>query len=99
MAEIKTVTADDLRQMEDQEGLVLQGCGGDLQEWVDGINDLFTEAGILQSGSRDVYKRQDQKSEDAKSGLATLPNPISPIDTRKELADTVGLGERTMRCV
>ena len=38
----------------------------------------------------------DQKSEDAKSGLATLPNPISPIDTRKELADTVGLGERTM---
>lgn len=52
MAEIKTVTANDLRQMEDQEGLVLQGCGGDLQEWVDGINDLFTEAGILQSGSR-----------------------------------------------
>ena len=52
MAEIKTVTADDLRQMEDQEGLVLQGCGGDLQEWVDGINDLFTEAGIPQSGNR-----------------------------------------------
>ncbi len=38
----------------------------------------------------------DQKSEDAKSGLATLPNPISPVDTRKELADAVGLGERTM---
>lgn len=38
----------------------------------------------------------DQKSEDAKSGLATLPNPIFPIDTRKELADAVGLGERTM---
>ena len=38
----------------------------------------------------------DQKSEDAKSGLATLPNPISTVDTRKELADTVGLGERTM---
>lgn len=39
----------------------------------------------------------DQKSEDAKSGLATLPNPISaPVNTRKELADAVGLGERTM---
>lgn len=38
----------------------------------------------------------DQKSEDAKSGLATLPNPISSVDTRKELADAVGLGERTM---
>ena len=38
MAEIKTVTIDELCQMNDQEGLILQGCGGDLQEWVDGIN-------------------------------------------------------------
>ena len=38
----------------------------------------------------------DQKSECAKSGSATLPNPISTVDTRKELADSVGLGERTM---
>lgn len=49
---IEQITTDNLRQMKDQEGLVLQGCGGNLQEWVDGINDLFTEAGILQSGSR-----------------------------------------------
>ena len=34
MAEIKIVTIDELRQMNDQEGLILQGCGGDLQEWV-----------------------------------------------------------------
>lgn len=51
MAEIKTVTIDELRQMNDQEGLILQGCGGDLQEWVDGINELFAQAGILQAGS------------------------------------------------
>ncbi len=38
----------------------------------------------------------DQKSKDAKSGLATLPNPISAVNTRKELAEAVGLGERTM---
>ena len=38
----------------------------------------------------------NQKSEGAKSGLATLPHPISAVDTRKELADAVGLGERTM---
>lgn len=38
----------------------------------------------------------DQKSEHARSGSATLPHPISTVDTRKELADTVGLGERTM---
>lgn len=52
MSDVKQITADDLRQMEDQEGLILQGCGGDIQEWVDGINGLFTEAGILQAGSR-----------------------------------------------
>ena len=38
----------------------------------------------------------DQKSEHARSGSATVPTPISTVDTRKELADTVGLGERTM---
>jgi len=38
----------------------------------------------------------DQKSEDAKSGLTILSNPISPVNTRKELADAVGIGEVTM---
>ncbi len=38
----------------------------------------------------------DQKSEDAKSGLTTLSDPISPVSTRKELADSVGIGEVTM---
>lgn len=38
----------------------------------------------------------DQKSKEAKSGLAIVPNPISTVDTRKELAESVGLGERTM---
>ena len=48
---VKKITTDDLRHMEDKEGLILQGCGGPLQEWVDGINELFTEAGILLNGS------------------------------------------------
>ena len=47
----KHISADDLRRMEGQEGLVLQGCGGPPQEWVDGINGLLTEAGILLDGS------------------------------------------------
>ena len=38
--------------MEGKEGLILQGCGDDLQEWVDGINEMFTEAGILKDGSK-----------------------------------------------
>ena len=47
MSDVKQITTDDLRHMEDKEGLILQGCGGERQEWVDGINDLLTEAGIL----------------------------------------------------
>ncbi len=38
----------------------------------------------------------DQKSENAKSGKTTLSNPISPMATRKELAEAVGVGEVTM---
>ncbi len=49
---ITQITTDDLRKMSDKEGLVLQGCGGPLQEWVDGINGLLTDAGILQDGSK-----------------------------------------------
>ena len=49
---VKQITTGDLRTMEDQEGLILQGCGGDPQEWVDVINGLLTDAGILLDGSR-----------------------------------------------
>ena len=49
---ISQITTDDLRKMSDKEGLILQSCGGDLQEWVDGINGLLTDAGILLDGSR-----------------------------------------------
>ena len=40
---IQEITKDQLRRMGDQEGLILQGCGGDLQDWVDGINVMLTE--------------------------------------------------------
>lgn len=49
---INTITAEDLRRMSDKEGLILQGCGGDLTEWVDGINEMLTHAGILKDGSQ-----------------------------------------------
>ena len=38
----------------------------------------------------------DQKSEGAKSGCANSQNPISPVNTTKELADAVGIGHQTM---
>ncbi len=49
---IKTVKAEELRRMNGAEGLILQGCGGDPQEWLDGINSLLTDEGILKNGSR-----------------------------------------------
>jgi hypothetical protein len=51
---MKRITTDELRTMTDHEGLIIQGCGGDLTEWVNGINDLLTQEGILQNG--DVFK-------------------------------------------
>lgn len=49
---IKTVTTADVCRMNGTEALIVQGCGGDLQEWVDGINEQLTEAGILKNGSK-----------------------------------------------
>lgn len=47
-------TVNDVRQMTHIEGLVLQGCGGNLQEWIEGMNGLLTEQGILLEG--DTFK-------------------------------------------
>ena len=49
---IQKITKEQLRRMGDQEGLVLQGCGGDPQEWLDGINQILTDEGILKKGAR-----------------------------------------------
>ncbi len=48
---ISKITTDDLRHMKDNEALILQGCGGDLQEWVDGVNQMLAEEGILLEGT------------------------------------------------
>ena len=49
---VKTISKDELRHLENSEGLILQGCGGNLDEWVDGINDMLTENGILLEGTK-----------------------------------------------
>lgn len=53
--EIKQISETQLRTMSDKEGLILQGCGGDLKEWVDGINDLLTQNKILLEGTKFEY--------------------------------------------
>ena len=54
---IRTISTGQLRRMGDQEGLVLQGCGGDPQEWVDGINEILAQEGILKkdAGFEEAY--------------------------------------------
>lgn len=54
---VKSVNTEELRSMSNTEGLVLQGCGGELKEWVDGINGLFKRAGILLEDSE--FKEDD----------------------------------------
>ena len=78
---IREITVDQMQQMEDQEGLVLQGCGGSLQEWQDGINQLLTEEGILQGGTKfeDIRVFQNE-------GCTCLLFPFTPevqLDMRK----------------
>lgn len=49
---IKRIQAEDLRRMDGREGLILQGCGGPPQEWVDEINKMLANDGILVNGSQ-----------------------------------------------
>ena len=48
---VEQSTPDALRRMQGKEGLVLQGCGGPLEDWINGINEVLTEAGILKNGT------------------------------------------------
>ena len=47
---IPKISAEDLKKMQDREGLVLQGCGGDLQEWEDGIHQMLAEEKYCKMG-------------------------------------------------
>lgn len=49
--EIRRITTNDMHRMEGQEGLILQGCGGPLEQWVDGVNQMLAENGCLLEGS------------------------------------------------
>lgn len=69
---IKRITTEDLRRMNDSDGLVLQGCGGDLKEWLDGINNLFTEEKLLLNGTKfeNIYAFENE-------GLTNLLFPFN----------------------
>lgn len=49
---IKQITVEELKQIKVKEGIIFQGCGGDLKEWEEGINDILTELKILLEGDK-----------------------------------------------
>ena len=59
---MKDITLDELKTMRKHEGLIIQGCGGDPQEWIDGIQDLLTTEEILLNGDtfKDVFRFENE---------------------------------------
>lgn len=49
---IEEISIEELRKMNGKEGLILQGCGGDPKEWLDGINNFFHNTGILKDNTQ-----------------------------------------------
>lgn len=46
--QVKIVTSKFIKDFSNNnDALILQGCGGDLSEWVNGISNLLIEEGIL----------------------------------------------------
>ncbi|MBQ3221923.1 MAG: hypothetical protein IJB34_08215 [Clostridia bacterium] len=72
---ISVIKKEDLRKMKEQEGLILQGCGGEPKEWLDGVNDLFTQEKILQNGSK--FENCSVFSND---GLTCILFPFDGVD-------------------
>ena len=60
---VKEVDAQALKAMHNEEGIIFQGCGGPVEEWIDGINEMLTDAGILKEGTRleDVTKFEHEE--------------------------------------
>ena len=55
---IYEITVDDLKHMKGRPGIIFQGCGGDLQDWIDGVNGELKKDDILLDGTefKDVSK-------------------------------------------
>lgn len=49
---VTDIKAEELRQKGGEEGIVFQGCGGDVKDWVDGVNQLLKDEKILLGGTK-----------------------------------------------
>ncbi len=72
---MKKISLEELKQLRGSEGMVLQGCGGDLQEWVDGIHEMLAEEGVFKNGDtfHEVYSFENE-------GLTCLLFDMEDVD-------------------
>ena len=89
---IQKISKDQLRQMGDQEGLVLQGCGGDPQGWLDtsdlGNGDSVTvTAQLPESAVQQGYVLTQTQTTLTVEGLDTYVTSLSQLNDadRKEI--------------
>ena len=59
---IRKINIQELRTMHDKEALILRGCGGDLQEWVDGISEELRKEKILKGEFQNCTTFKDGNS-------------------------------------
>ena len=79
---ITKIPMESLRFMKNKQGLILRGCGGDINEWIDGINRDFAKENILLDGTKfkdvSIFDYKDETcilypfSEDLKINLGKL---------------------------
>lgn len=78
---VKKITTTELRQGKINGGIIFQGCAEPLDEWVTGVNDMLTEAGILLEGTK--YKPEDVYSRHQASSL------FLSADKRKDIINSI----------
>lgn len=72
---IQKISAEDLKKMQDREGLVLQGCGGDLREWEDGCCFSKRMRKVFRKNEKNMLQNCNKKAK-RKGRLQRVKKPM-----------------------
>ena len=73
---VKKITTTELRQGKINGGIIFQGCAEPNEDWVNGVNEMLTDEGILLEGTK--YKPDDVYSFEHE-GITNLVFPFEPV--------------------